>query len=61
MSYNLSVVTLKNFFFFSSKLYDIYSLTTRSMIRQGVGIDVRDIFKGYPPYFDSLQELPLEC
>ena len=52
MSYNLFMVTIKNFFFFSSKLHDIYSLTIRSMIRQGVGIDVGDIFKGYPPYFD---------
>jgi hypothetical protein len=31
------------------------------MIKKRVVIDVGGIFKGYPPYFDQLKEIPLEC
>jgi hypothetical protein len=32
--------------------FTTFTPSTRSMIRQGVRIDVRGIFKGYPSYFE---------
>jgi len=52
MLYNLSMVTLKTLSLFLSKLHDIYSTTIGSMIKQGVGIDVGSIFKGYSSCFE---------
>jgi hypothetical protein len=51
MSFNLSMVTLTTFSLFLANS-TILTHTTGSMIKEGVEIDVRGIFKGYPSYFE---------